>query len=89
MKARKKFKFRNYTPDTVELSEDALKKDVPLVPSVAVMEEIGGLKAKSLEKTKEIHLEPKKADWDLARTIEKQMKQLNRRTQRAIREVCF
>ena len=78
-------KFRNYKPQTDELQGHQVEK--PVVPTVE--EQVGSADILHNDATQEplLNLAPKKANWDLKRDIEPQMKKLRGATDRAIIEL--
>eukprot|EP00939_MAST-03C_sp_MAST-3C-sp1_P000792 g792.t1 len=80
-------KFRNYLPKTEALS----KKRLPAkpAPSVVIEEKVEANMKREIQSKKSgsMNIAPTKANADLKRDIEKKLKKLARRTQRAIREL--
>lgn len=78
-------RFRNYKPQTDELQR--LQVEKPAVPTVE--EQVGSAEILHNDATQEplLNLAPKKANWDLKRDIEPQMKKLRAATDRAIIEL--
>mmetsp|Transcript_21927 Transcript_21927/g.49470 ORF Transcript_21927/g.49470 Transcript_21927/m.49470 type:complete len:122 (-) Transcript_21927:634-999(-) len=75
-------KFRNYTPRSEQLQGTELPK--PEVPSVE--EQIDAAEIVHNDATQEplLNLAPKRANWDLKRDLEPQLKKLRAMTDRAI-----
>jgi coiled-coil domain-containing protein 12 len=78
-------RFRNYKPQTDELQR--LQVEKPAVPTIE--EQVGSAEILHNDATQEplLNLAPKKANWDLKRDIEPQMKKLRAATDRAIIEL--
>mmetsp|Transcript_28991 Transcript_28991/g.49540 ORF Transcript_28991/g.49540 Transcript_28991/m.49540 type:complete len:123 (-) Transcript_28991:406-774(-) len=77
-------RFRNYTPRSEELQESTETVAKPVVP--AVEEQVDTAEIIHNDATQEplLNLAPKRANWDLKRDLEPQMKKLRSMTDRAI-----
>jgi coiled-coil domain-containing protein 12 len=81
--------FRNYTPKDDQLKENVLPKPNLIEISNEISEQLASSKPVPLIE-KEIDLTtlaPQKVDWDLKRDIEKKLRLLEKRTQKAIVEL--
>ncbi|KAI8067082.1 mRNA splicing factor [Gongronella butleri] len=83
--------FRSYTPQDEELKkhvQPASHADIKMTAETATADiPTETLKEAAEKETEEVdlfNLAPKKANWDLRRDVEKKMRRLDRRTQRAI-----
>merc|ERR1712167_31124 len=82
----KVLKFRNYQPRTDDLKANRLKaKDAP---SIVIGNELEKkLKDEIQSKPTLLNIAPQKPNADLKRDVEKKLRRLARRTQKAIREL--
>jgi coiled-coil domain-containing protein 12 len=81
--------FRNYTPISDELKSDVLPKPALIEIETEIKAQLESAKPKPLIE-KEIDLNnlvPQKIDWDLKRDLQKAIKLLEKKTQRAILEL--
>ncbi|CAJ0575356.1 unnamed protein product, partial [Mesorhabditis spiculigera] len=79
--------FRNYAPGSEIGKKDDLKFDYNVIEKEIAQHLQDTTKTDLPEQIDPSTLQPKKADWDLKRNIEKKLQKLDRHTQRAIAEI--
>lgn len=79
-------KFRNYRPNADELGDLALPAKT--APSLTVVKDIDNILEEEIKRKPEVlNVAPQKPNADLKRDVDKKLRKLARRTQKAIREL--
>jgi len=81
--------FRNYVPRNADLKRHLIRSDgVPSKDAEVLLNE-AKKKARTIpSEDKPVLVAPKRANWDLKRDVDKMMKKLAKKTQRAIGELA-
>nr|AAW26108.1 SJCHGC05178 protein [Schistosoma japonicum] len=80
--------FRNYKPQSEELKDGELPAGKPIDLNKHIIAQLEAADAPVIvDEVNLTSLAPRKPDWDLKRGVEKKLRKLERRTQRAIAEL--